>query len=65
MLAAHNGNAPANVIARDIKGEMTRFMTERGECTREDLLQRFTPQQIDRYGASAARAATRRAEGKH
>lgn len=52
----------ATVNVRDIKADMVAFMRERsGGCTREDLLQQFTPKQIDQYGNAAAREAHRQA----
>ncbi len=53
--------AHSAIIARDIKAEMVAFMRGRGDCTREDLLQQFTPKQIDQYATAAAREANRRA----
>lgn len=50
-------------IARDVQSEMATFMSDYGDgLTRETLLQRFTPEQVDRYGPGAARDANRRAE---
>jgi len=41
---------------------MVAFMLDRsGGCTREDLLQEFTPKQIDQYGNAASREANRQA----
>lgn len=56
----------AAVILRDVKAEMVAFMADRpGGCTREDLLQEFTPKQIDEYGASAAREVNRQINRRH
>ena len=55
-------HAPANSISGNIKAEMTAHMVEHPGCTREDLLQHFSPRQIDQYGAAAAREAHRRAD---
>lgn len=55
----------ATTIARNIKAEMADLMMTAGSTTREDLLQRFTPEQVDKYGAAAAREATRHAERRH
>lgn len=52
----------AAVNVRDIKADMVAFMRDRsGGCTREDLLQEFTPKQIDQYGNAASREANRQA----
>lgn len=55
-------NTHATAIARNIQAEISAFMIERGNVTRDELLQRFTPEQIDRYAPAAARAAARRAD---
>jgi hypothetical protein len=53
---------PATTIVRDITAEMADFMMGRESTTREDLLLRFTPDQVDKYTDAAAREATRHAE---
>ncbi len=51
----------ATVNLRDVKADMAAFMRDRGDCTRDDLLQEFTPKQIDQYANDAAREANRQA----
>lgn len=64
-MQAQHAATPATTIARNIKAEMAAFMMDRDGVTREDLLQRFTPAQVDKYGAAAAREATRNAERRY
>ncbi len=61
-MQTHHATPAVTAIARNIQAEMAAFMIDNGSCTRDDLLRRFTPEQIDRYGAAAAREATRRAD---
>lgn len=60
-MQTHPTDTPAATVTRNVKAEMTAFMRDRGDCTREDLLQEFSPRQIDQYGAAAAREASRQA----
>ena len=61
-MQTQSANAPATAIARNITAEMADFMMSRESTTREDLLLRFTPEQVEKYTDAAARKANRHAE---